>query len=1356
MHCKKYGSDWNTSRSVLVCPFCGRNLDEGRKDHDIRSAFVQILESRGIEILAESARFISLLADYAPQYAKERNLIKNALSVGVAKTFLDANGKTDAERQRAVLIVRRDLKDKLYIDDNGADLIVACFTSALRWKTTDATDISGAGPPPTKPNNTVPKHMTENAAYPPYTPDEEWYEALKRYEKEPILCRNNSLHQYDYKNGGNCPYCEAYRRFQGDSTDLTPVSAINRVMASPESIRQEQKMKESSRTNPIKTFFRLNNTTKQPFQSDSTGNVVEFFPDIVQIRFERQDIKAAKIVCSDLSPNNRAVLKGLAEFVKIYQSNKNRRENKNENVWIQVDFHYLQCGESNDSFSCKKTTRIVLNPFIAPKITALKGIPNRPLQTFLDFHGGKSYDQKPQTNFTKGSLFHEKVQNNIAGTGKSNADVNREFIESEPWSAISSDYSAFAGSGYFCKEFLAQPLVGDYRQSFQNSRMGIEVDFLNDHRGLMGKEDFVQERHDEKRIERIIDLKSGNLYQPDRQQVYFYLDADETSATGSSPQGRIHYHDKWKGFCDQSLSVSDKDATDQYGNTIRGFADCGFYRNNWVLQFLYVAFIPELYVKTGDVDYVDLSPSKPTASCEKWTQETCEKIIPKFEVLALSPCSRFCKGAAARRTFHIPIATDVRHLYFKWMVSMVHKQAMLEYLEFQYFCNRPLKNLKESCRIVFNAKFDNLRDGIVTFHVPKDCDHSDFHIGTGIIVVPYEVAYLKNDQIGKPIREADGKIRFLRGTVIGIELSNDDGKIFKVSVKNPFPERFLKRYKTFSFQESSFDSSSTESQALFQVLLTDSQERLRKLLLGKTKFTGSKDFDSSIKTMFDVIDKIANQGKFGGETIDRNKIEIVKEALAADTLYMIQGPPGTGKTYSIVLIALYYLIFTNKNVKIATFTNNAAKHILKELSKNASLADGIIRDGNGIHGKDYAPFHDGAIKWAGRHDTEIDQEYQLDAAKLTSAIEQGERAYKEKCRDLKNKIRILVGTTHSLFTNSVAMYDWQAEDTITIIDEASQLTEPKTLLGLANSEKYILVGDEKQLSPVVPDREEIPLFPCDKDASEDEAEKNSTTLDTRLPKDAFWEPLRNIELKNFNESLFERFLRLYANVPGHHGLLTMIYRGPIELYEFSNREYYDNKLKSKKELTGHVSQLDDATADSGQRVIFHHVPLQSSTSRSSNHHAWYIRDEILSRIKQADLKNVSIVTLFNAQVHELRQVMPDMDIRTVDRMQGHEKDIVIFDIACSPELLQNAKGLAILGEKLVAKKLNVAMTRAKEKLIIVADRTALDTDKDRYEDKTLAPGSFKKLLMFLDEVIYHPLRERSIFRRFLRIWNRKS
>lgn len=134
VHCKKCDSDWNTSTSVSVCPFCGCRLDAGKQEHDIRSAFVQTLETYGLEILSENTRLVSLLADYAPQYAKERALIKNALSIGVAKIFLDANGKPDDERQRALLIARRDLKDKLYLDDNGIDIIAACFTSAFRWQ----------------------------------------------------------------------------------------------------------------------------------------------------------------------------------------------------------------------------------------------------------------------------------------------------------------------------------------------------------------------------------------------------------------------------------------------------------------------------------------------------------------------------------------------------------------------------------------------------------------------------------------------------------------------------------------------------------------------------------------------------------------------------------------------------------------------------------------------------------------------------------------------------------------------------------------------------------------------------------------------------------------------------------------------------------------------------------------------------------------------------------------------------------------------------------------------------------------------------------------------------------------------
>jgi len=136
MNCKKCGSNWNTGQSVSVCPFCGYRLGEGKQEYGIHDAFVKIVESYGHGIFTEMTTFISLLADFAPQYAKERNLIKNALSIGVAKTFLDADGKPDDERKRTILIVRRDLKDRLYLDDNGADLIVTCFTDALHWNVT--------------------------------------------------------------------------------------------------------------------------------------------------------------------------------------------------------------------------------------------------------------------------------------------------------------------------------------------------------------------------------------------------------------------------------------------------------------------------------------------------------------------------------------------------------------------------------------------------------------------------------------------------------------------------------------------------------------------------------------------------------------------------------------------------------------------------------------------------------------------------------------------------------------------------------------------------------------------------------------------------------------------------------------------------------------------------------------------------------------------------------------------------------------------------------------------------------------------------------------------------------------------
>ncbi len=185
--------------------------------------------------------------------------------------------------------------------------------------------------------------------------------------------------------------------------------------------------------------------------------------------------------------------------------------------------------------------------------------------------------------------------------------------------------------------------------------------------------------------------------------------------------------------------------------------------------------------------------------------------------------------------------------------------------------------------------------------------------------------------------------------------------------------------------------------------------------------------------------------------------------------------------------------------------------------------------------------------------------------------------------------------------------------------------------------------------------------------------------------------------------------------------LEVIYRGPIELYEFSNREYYNGTLKTESNSAKSDSECGG--------VIFCDVPLDSTKPRSSRRHAEYIRDSILSKIKQEDRKKLSIVTLFNAQVHELRQAMPGIDIRTVDRMQGHENDTIVFDIACSTKLLQNAKGLARIDGKLIAKKLNVALTRAKKRLIVVGDSEALEADKDEFDGVVATVVGFANLVV---------------------------
>ncbi|MCE7736142.1 MAG: AAA family ATPase [Candidatus Heimdallarchaeota archaeon] len=225
-----------------------------------------------------------------------------------------------------------------------------------------------------------------------------------------------------------------------------------------------------------------------------------------------------------------------------------------------------------------------------------------------------------------------------------------------------------------------------------------------------------------------------------------------------------------------------------------------------------------------------------------------------------------------------------------------------------------------------------------------------------------------------------------------------------------------------------------------------------------------------------------------------------------------------------------------------------------------------------------------------------------------------------------------------------------------ILDEAAQMTEPENLKALLHGVKAILVGDHQQLQPIVLSHEAKQL--------------------------------------KLQQSLFER---LVDEIPNRHILLTHQYRMNNEILSFPNRTFYDGKLKSANteianqqlakfstSLTSsdpyQIISLSDSKINQGIQVNGSEVVVIIALIR-----------DIIENIPDLSLNDIGIITPFRAQVAELRTFLPFISIDTIDRYQGSEKEIIIFSSI-------NTANVPILSD---SRRLNVALTRAKKKLVVL-------------------------------------------------------
>lgn len=434
----------------------------------------------------------------------------------------------------------------------------------------------------------------------------------------------------------------------------------------------------------------------------------------------------------------------------------------------------------------------------------------------------------------------------------------------------------------------------------------------------------------------------------------------------------------------------------------------------------------------------------------------------------------------------------------------------------------------------------------------------------------------------------------------------------------------------------------------------------------------------------------------GGASPEFN--DLVLRAKQAQDYFLLIGPPGTGKTsFGLVNILKEALTDADSSVLLVSYTNRAVDEICSKLVKQNI---DFIRIGSGVSCD------------------EIYQPYLLE--KRVSHC-----ANAAVIRKLIAKTRVFVGTTTALSAN-VHLFRIKHFD-LAIVDEASQILEPHLMALLAARtddgrnaiRKFILIGDQKQLPAVVMQTE-----------AESEVEDSLLREQTGLT--------------NCRLSLFERLLNLQKKNPQLVFCMEKQGRMHPEVSQFPNAAFYQARLKPVP-LAHQNRALDFPIHDTEglepllarRRVLFFpsDYPPPSHSIKVNLPEAQLIAS-LVRTIWNLYRKNnkpfnteqsIGIIVPYRNQIALIRKeiarfAIPELNritIDTVERYQGSEREVIIYGFT-----IQKYYQLAFLTEnsyeeegETIDRKLNVALTRAREQLLIVGNPALLQMNE-----------TFKKLI----------------------------
>lgn len=437
-------------------------------------------------------------------------------------------------------------------------------------------------------------------------------------------------------------------------------------------------------------------------------------------------------------------------------------------------------------------------------------------------------------------------------------------------------------------------------------------------------------------------------------------------------------------------------------------------------------------------------------------------------------------------------------------------------------------------------------------------------------------------------------------------------------------------------------------------------------------------------------------------SLNSSQNDAVRNILAAKDVAIVHGPPGTGKTTTLVQ-AIRYTLRTEKQVLVCSPSNTAVDLLTEKLSREginvlrlgnpARVSEDVMKntlDAKVMSHENYKDL---------KHYRKMAEEYRAMAQKYKRNFGKAEREQKQmlfaesrailkEAKQLEEYIlneqfeKAEVIACTPVISAGRQLRDKQFKTVF--IDEAAQALEPMSWIPITRADRVVFAGDHFQLPPTVKSKA--------------------------------------AEAEGLKMSLFEKCIE---RQPGVAIMLNTQYRMNEKIMNFSNAKFYTNGLKADASVKDGVLSYDQHdgllatpvdfidTAGCG----FNEAVNPESLSIANPEEASLLFRHLGMLLQQYDAAGlgdkkitIGIISPYKEQVILLQELLPQQEdiqkflswisVKTIDGFQGQERDVIYISLVRS----NDSGEIGFLND---TRRMNVALTRAKRKLVVIGDSATL-------------------------------------------------